>query len=377
MRNVWFDRNEYGFDVSQGGWILENVTQENSTNASAAQYAKLVQIRNRFAQGAGLDKNASGYDPSQDAVENGGSGGLPSWVNSGYENGTMEMTTNGFKSDGSMSWGYHSSEFKISNMAAANPWIDIGSFTLTGTVGETVVLEFVGTGHFDSSTNDPRPGGTNYGGGVATILMQQKDSATKSRASWYATGASPIVAVRVDTAQNRPHVYVQLAQYTGPVAMTVKTSSKSNFEGGVHYYHHMVLEEVDASVAEAFPLAPANWNASNGNYGIGFDMDTGLMSIDGPALSFTQASPHLPILYNGEKLWVNTQPSLHSMRVQHYDSPASLPKATDNPYGIAIVEAAVSGNSVTQWRLAFCTGEAWFTADGSTNLGTGVTYDPV
>lgn len=365
MRNCWFDRNEQGFDISQGGWILENVTQENSAKPSGSQYAKVVQIRNRFAQGKGLDDTVSGYDPSQDP-----SGHLPSWVNSGYENGTAELAVLGFKNTGSMSYGYESSQFKCSNMTANQVWIDVGSFSLAGAVGETLVLEFVGTGHFDAAAANPRPSGTNYGAGKTTILMQQKDSDAKSRASWFSVGATPIVAVRVAMNRNRPHVYIQLAQYTGPVAMTVHTSSKSNFEGGQHYYHNIVMTEVDASVATAFPAAPATWNVSNGNYGLGMDMDTGRMSLDGPGLVSSNASSHLPIQYNGTDILLPVQPSPLSTRVQRVTK-AQLPKATENPYGVVLVTDAVQGNGVTQWRLAFCDGSFWYTADGSVNLGSG------
>lgn len=366
MRNVWFDRNERGFDISQGGWILENVTQENSALPSGTQYTKLLQIRNRFAQGKGIDNTVSGYDPSQDP-----SGKPPSWVNSGYENGTAEFALLGFINSGSMSYGYESSQFKCSNMTANNVWIDVGSFSLAGATGEGINLEFVGAGHFDAATSAPRPGGTNYGGGKTVIMMQQKDSDAKARASWFSHGASPIIAVRVAMNRNRPHVYIQLAQYTGPIAMTVHTSSKSNFEGGQHYYQNIVMTEVSADVAAAAaPLVPATWNVSNGNYGLGMQLDSGKLAIDGPALPSTSASPHLPIQYNGSDVLLAVQPNPLSTRVQRCTR-ATLPKATENPYGVVLVTDAVTGNGVTQWRMAFCTGEAWFTADGQTNLGTG------
>lgn len=366
MRNVWFDRNERGFDISQGGWILENVTQENSALPSGTQYTKLLQIRNRFAQGKGIDNTVSGYDPSQDP-----SGKPPSWVNSGYENGTAEFALLGFINSGSMSYGYESSQFKCSNMTANNVWIDVGSFSLAGATGEGINLEFVGAGHFDAATSAPRPGGTNYGGGKTVIMMQQKDSDAKARASWFSHGASPIMAVRVAMNRNRPHVYIQLAQYTGPIAMTVHTSSKSNFEGGQHYYQNIVMTEVSADVAAAAaPLVPATWNVSNGNYGLGMQLDSGKLAIDGPALPSANASSHLPVQYNGSDVMLAVQPSTLSTRVQRCKL-ATLPKATENPYGIILVEDAVGGNGVTTWRLAFCNGSFWYTADGGTNLGSG------
>lgn len=366
MRNCWFDRNERGFDISQGGWILENVTQENSANPSATQYTKLLQIRNRFAQGKGIDSTVSGYDPSQDP-----SGKPPSWVNSGYENGTAEFALLGFINSGSMSYGYESSQFKVSNMTANQVWIDVGSFSLAGATGEGINLEFVGAGHFDAATSAPRPGGTNYGGGKTTIMMQQKDSDAKARASWFSHGASPILAVRVAMNRNRPHVYIQLAQYTGPIAMTVHTSSKSNFEGGQHYYQNILMTEVTAEVAAAAaPLVPATWNVSNGNYGLGMNLDSGKVSVDGPALVSNNASSHFPIQFNGSDVLLAVQPSPLSTRVQRVTK-ATLPKATENPYGVVLVTDAVTGNGVTQWRLAFCDGSAWYTADGSTSLGTG------
>lgn len=371
MRNCWFDRNENGFDVSQGGWILENITQENSVNPSGAQYAKLVKIRNRFAQGKGLDNTVSGYDPAQDSVANGGKGKMPEWVNSGYENGDTELALLGFKNTGSMSYGYESSAYKVSNMTANQVWVDVGSFTLGGQTGETCNLEFVGAGHFDAASGTPRPGGTNFGSGKTTIMMQQKDSDAKSRASWYSHGASPIMAVRVAMNRNRPRVYVLLAQYTGPIAMTVHTSSRSNFEGGQHFYHNILMNIVDEATATAGgPLIPATWNASNGRYGMGMDLDAGKFAVDGPGLISNNASSHFPLQYNGTDILLPVQPSPLSTRVQRV-SRAALPKATENPYGVVLVTDAVTGNGVTQWRLAFCDGSNWYTADGGTNLGAG------
>lgn len=367
MDTVWFDHCNQGFDISQGGWLLNNVTQENSTLPSGAQYAKVIQIKCRFAQGAGLSPDVSGYDPAQDP-----SGSMPSWVNSVYERGTANFDQLGFLNTGSMSFGYESSQYKMSNMTDNAVWYELGTLGFSGATGVSCDIELVGTGHFDSAVSDARAASTNFGGGKAVIRVQQKDSNTKMAASWYGEQASPISDVRILLGnKNRPRIFVQLRGYTGGVATTFHTNDKSNFEGGQHFYLSPVFTAIDMATVPAAVQVPAHWSVNNSTYGLGMNMTDGKLVMDGPALPATNASSHLPIQYNGSEILLAVQPNPQTTRVQHCTL-ATLPRATENPWSSIIVTDAVSGNGVTQARLCFCNGLFWYTADGSVSLGAGV-----
>ncbi|ANJ65391.1 putative EPS-depolymerase [Erwinia phage vB_EamP_Gutmeister] len=366
MEDVWFDHCNQGFDISQGGWLLKNVTQENSVLPSASQYAKVILIKCRFAQGAGLSADVSGYDPSQDP-----SGSMPSWVNSVYERGTANLDVLGFINTGSMSFGYESSQYKMANMTENAVWFEVGTLGFSGATGVSCDIELVGTGHFDSAVAGARPASTNYGGGKAVIRVQQKDSDTKMAASWYGEQASPISDVRILLGnKNRPRLFVCLRGYTGGVATTFHTNDKSNFEGGQHFYLSPVFATIDMATVPAAVQVPAHWSVNNSSSGLGMNLTDGKVVIDGPALQSTNASPHLPIQYNGTDIFLATQPSTQSTRVQHC-TVATLPRAVNNPWSFIIVTDAVTGNGVTQKRLCFCDGEFWYLADGSVSFGSG------
>ncbi|MSE15154.1 hypothetical protein GKC49_08370, partial [Pantoea agglomerans] len=66
MRNVWFSNNEYTYDISQGGWLLDTVIMENSTYPAKTKWAKTTEINCRFAQGATYDNTLSGYTSDMD-----------------------------------------------------------------------------------------------------------------------------------------------------------------------------------------------------------------------------------------------------------------------------------------------------------------------
>ncbi|AEJ81510.1 EPS depolymerase [Erwinia phage vB_EamP-L1] len=365
MEDVWFDHCDQGFDISQGGWLLKNVTQENSKLPSGAQYAKVIQIKCRFAQGAGLSPGVSGYDPAQDP-----SGSMPSWVNSVYERGTANWDQLGFINTGSMSYGYESSQYKMSNMTGNAVWYEIGTLGFSGAVGVSCDIELVGTGHFDSAVADARPQGTNFGGGKSVIRVQQKDSNTKMAASWYGEQASPISDVRIVLGnKNRPRIFVQLRGYTGGVATTFHTNDKSNFEGGQHFYLSPVFAAIDIATVPTAVQVPAHWSVNNSAFGLGYNMTDGQLMLEGKT-SNQAASEYLPIKMNGLDKVIALQPLVGSVRTPRYTL-AELPRATEHPYGVVLVSDAVSGNGTTTWRMAFSTGSFWFTADGANNLGAG------
>lgn len=366
MDTVWFDRCNQGFDISQGGWILKNVTQENSTLPSGIQYSKIVRIGCRVAQGAGWDNTVSGYDPAQDP-----SGSMPSWVNSVYERGTVNLDVLGFINTGSFSYGYESSQYKISNMTADNVWYELGTLGLSGATANSCMIELIGTGHYDSSTNEARPNSTNFGGGRAVIQVQQKDSDTKMCASWFGEMSSAITDVRILLGnKNRPRLFVQLKAYSGNVAVLFRTNDKSNFEGGQHFYLSSVMAAIDITTVPAAVQVPSHWAVGNGKYGVGMDFINGVFKLESAVVA-DHASAYLPITLNGLPVFIQTQIATGAVFMARYTKAELLAGGLANTltYGLVICTDSGAGSGAgTQAQLCYSFNGYWYRAMDNSQL---------
>ena len=349
MYNVWFDKNENAFDISQGGWVLQNVTQENSTNDSAAQYCKLVEIQCRYATGGGLNTDLSGYTSDMDD-----DGIIPSYVNSVYERGHYEMTQKGTKIIGSLGYSYLSSPYKISNMTADAVWYELGTLGFTET-GQTVMIECVGTGHYDAANDTGAPNSTAYGGGKTTIYAQHKGS-VKTSLSWYGEGSTAIIDVAyVGTSAARPRIFVKLRSYTDAVSIFLLTSDKTPFEGGVHFYFTSVMAAMDPTGLTGLVTAPSAWNVSNGTNGLGYSLTSGTLQLTGATTAVAAAS-YIPILYNGATRYIQATQDAGSVRTPVY-AYADLPSPATHVYGMVLCRDTTLSPSM---QPLYSNGTTWY-----------------
>jgi hypothetical protein len=360
MHNVWFDKNNKAFDISQGDWTLSLVTQENSALPSAAQYTKLIITQERFANGQGISYTDSGYTQAMDTVD-GVYKGIPSWVNSVYESGKVRTTNKGILIDGSLSYGYATSPYKLKNPGATSQWFEIGNIGFTET-GQSAVLDLVGAGHYDNASGDISPGGTSFGGGRSKIFIQNKGDATKNSVTWYSEGASPILDVAyIQTSASRQRIFVLMRDYTPSVSVFIDTSDKSYYDSGLHFFFEPVMA-LSSAVTTTTPRALARWAVNNGTNGFAFDMNTGKLAIKGER-TILGGVPYLPVTVNGNTNYISSQDSGGSIRMPVYNF-AELPNVATHVYGLVLCRDT---KMVPALQPIFSNGSNWYLLSDPSN----------
>lgn len=371
MYNGWFNNCEYPFDISQGGWTLDNITMENSTNPAAVQYAKLLQIYCRWAQGAGLDYTASGYTRDMDLV-NGGSGNIPNWVTNGYDQGTIQLTPQASKFDGGLASKFDYSSLIMENLTAQTQWVQVGRLMQQGQ-GHSFKLRVLGINGWDSTGSSiSRPDATNFGGGEAIIHVEAKAPAsangTAGEVHWYATGSSPIVDVKYVHYYSYTTVYVKMATYCRYAAVFVETTGQSRLQAGTPFWFRQdntVMTEADVLAVANITNTVKRWAINGGGYGtpgIGMDLDNGSLLLNAATVT-NAASRHLPVSLYGTKYYVPMQDTNQSLRVPVY-AYADLPAATTNVYGIILCRDTTLAQPM---QPLFSNGTKWFLLSDPSN----------
>lgn len=138
MYNVWFSNNEYTYDISQGGWILNTVMMENSTFPAKTKWAKTVEFNCRYAQGATLDDTLSGYTPDMD---NGKS--LPPSVTNAMDQGRTSIMAAGASMRSGLAAYFNYSDTVLKNSNNAETWFNVGRILLP-VLGHTAIVRFLG-----------------------------------------------------------------------------------------------------------------------------------------------------------------------------------------------------------------------------------------
>lgn len=387
MRNVWFTACERGFDVSQGGWVFDTVIAEGPTagGVNYAGQAKLTEIACRFAQGATVGRNPedSGYDPSMDdgPINN---GNKPSWVTNAMDQGRISLNTAGFTQYNGFGRGYDLPlpHQRFLNNTGNEKWVYIGKVVQNNTQGATFELDIQGANGYDSiPTNLNHPGSTGFGGGRALIRGQLKQpvaSTTSLQLSWHGEGACPIKEVRYVHAWQNFDIYVRMGAFCRVFATKLSGDGVGRDRSGQPFYFREGSDTaIDISTIANLRVAKKIWSVNggtagnDGGFGFGMDLDNGQV-VMAAATAGNAAAEFLAVKNKYEDRFIPMQVNTQSMRLPRYTL-ATMPAATDNPYGIILVSDAVGGNGVTTWRLCFSNGSFWFTANGGENLGAGTT----
>jgi len=375
MNNVWFDRNERGFDISQGGWVLKNVTQENSVNPSGAKYTKLTRINCRFEQGAGLSFDVSGYDPSWDP-----SGKPPTWVTNAMDQGTIQLDPKGSALQNGLAMGFQNPlpEMRLLNNTGNEKWINVGRVIQNSTLGATFELELQGAAGYDnigSSTN--HPGSTGFGGGRALIRGQLKynvASADGIQLSWHGEGACPIREVRYVHAWQSFDIYVRMGAFTRVMGVFLRSDGVGRISSGSPFYYRAGSDApVDIGSVANLKQAHKVWAVNGGiagtgenNTGLGMDLDSGTLLLASPEEG-AAAGRYLHIKNNYQDRYIPVQATMESTRVNRY-AKADLPRADgENAYGVILCTDSGTGSGAsTRFELLFSDGLKWVRAkDGS------------
>ncbi len=339
MRNGWFDHCQYPFDISQGGWTLDGVIQENATNPAAIKYAKLVRINCRFEQGATLDDTLSGYTSDMDD-----DGKIPTWVTNAYDNGGVIVDVAGSSFDGGLSKEFEFSDTIFQNSTGRDTWFHAARITQQGR-GRTCKIKFLGSAGWDSTgANLSRPTATNFGGGEATVFWELKypDVATSSagQVHWYGEGNCPIKEVRYVHTWQTVHIYVKIADYALSTAMFIEGNGDPRRKTGTPFFvvpYNEIISDADMASLANSVTAVSRWAINKGSYngaGLGMDLDNGKLLLNA-AYADQAGSRYLNTSLYGTDYYIPIQTTNQSVRIQRY-SYSELPSPSTNVYGMVL-----------------------------------------
>lgn len=371
MYNGWFNNCEYPFDISQGGWTLDNITMENSVNPAGIKYSKLIEIYCRWAQGAGLDDTVSGYTPDMDLV-NGGSGNIPNWVTNGYDQGRIQLTPQAVKFDGGFSKEFEYSNLIMTNTTGQGQWVQVGRLMQQGQ-GRTFKMEILGTNGWDSTGSSlTRPTATNFGGGKATIYVESKVPAAETTATgevhWFGEGSCPISDVMYLHYYSYTTVYVKMASYALSAAVFVEANGSSRLQTGTPFWFRQdntIMTEEQVLAVANIKTAVKRWAINGGQYsgaGIGMDLDNAKLLLNATT-TVSAASRYLPVSLYGTDYYVPMQETNQSVRIPVYNF-ADLPAATTNVYGIVLCRNTTLSPAM---QPLFSNGSAWYLVSDPSN----------
>lgn len=340
MHNVWCDQCEWTFDVSQGGWTWDNVIIEGATNPVAAKYVKLTQTDTRFATGASIDYDASGYTSDMDD-----DGKIPTWVTNDFDQGRNSIQFTGSSFSQGISAGFYYSDLIMGNSTNGDVWFRAGRVVQQGR-GRTAHLRFLGATGWDSTgANITVPTGTNFGGGQADVYIELKypdvANSQAGQVHWFGQGNCPIREVRYVHNWRMIDVYIKISAYALSVAMFVEGNGDPRTKTGTPLYvvpdgTQMTQEQVDA--VTNIQAAPARWAINKGSYnaaGIGMDLDSGKLLLNA-AYADVAGTRFLNVSHYGVDYWVPMQTTNQCLKIPSYNY-ANLPTANNpNVKGIVI-----------------------------------------
>lgn len=367
MTNGWFDHCEYPFDISQGGWILTRVTQENAVYPAATKYAKIIQTGCRATQGAGWDSTLSGYTPDMDD-----DGKIPTWVTNAYDNGGVNIDLTGSSFECGTSNQFQFSDTPILNNTNQDTWFHVARITQQE-LGRTCKMTFLGSSGWNSTgaTLD-RPTAGGFGGGKAHVFWELKfpDVANSQggQVHWYGEGNCPIKEVRYVHSWQTIHVYVKIAAYARSTSMFIESNGDPRRKTGnpfyvVNYNESLTDTEMDAVVNNQ--KAVSRWAINGGNYdgaGIGLDIDNAKLLLNAQRTTVAGARWLTASIY-GEDHQIPIQETNQSLRIPVYAA-ASLPSPSTNVYGMVLVRDSTLAQPM---QLLFSNGSKWFLASDPAN----------
>ena len=336
MYNVWFSNNEYTYDISQGGWILNTVIMENSTYPAKTKWAKTVEFNCRYAQGATIDDTLSGYTPDMD---NGKS--LPPSVTNAMDQGRTSITATGASMRSGFATYFNYSDTVLKNSNNAETWFYVGRMVLP-TLGHTAIVRFAGAAGWETtSTPITRPGSTNFGGGEARLYIEMKkpNEATTSaiEAHWHGEGGTPVKEIRIVHSWQTIHIYVRVAQYARATSVFIDANSIPRMNSGAPFYFvpsNSQLSNIDEITNNK--VVPKRWAINCGTYGgngFGMDMDSGNLLLDSSNIQSVNATEWIPMHINGALRYLQFQEFNDAIRFPRYTY-AELPASDKTTYGM-------------------------------------------
>lgn len=246
ITNGWIEHTENPGDLSDGHWLIDNFSIEDS-GKMLIQNARLTRHHINLQGTSGFDKGT----------------GASNWPGlSGYEKGDLQLEYHGIEAAGSIAAKYFAPIGRMDNNKGSSQWFYLGSIRTTG-VGENVKITLQGTrGYNGVNASETRlgGGGSAHGAGIISIKTVSSNYAD---VQWDGEGSCPVKNVKFTKPfKNTCHLFVELFDWTRYISPKVEVTSKSRFEAGVPFDFNFVgttitLEEMQA-MADAQTVAAGN-----------------------------------------------------------------------------------------------------------------------
>lgn len=280
MRNGWIEHCENPGNISDGDWVIDNLSMEYCTNKMLAQNCKLIQTQTNLQGTSGFDYTTGSSNASYGS----------------YEIGRLNIRNNAMSLLGGSSAQYETTMHRLPSAGTAR-WVLVGHVYLPS-IGQQAIMEIHGADGFNpaaASSNSPLSA---MGGGKCVITMQHKDTTDNFTVSWYREGNSAILDVMyTQPYKNDFYIYVQVAAYSYSVGTFIYTTGTNRLESGIHFYFDPSLSVVsDITAVTGIKSAPALWSINNAVNGLGMDLDRGYLLYKGAS---DAGNLKIPIMVNG------------------------------------------------------------------------------
>lgn len=263
--NGWIEKTTNPGDLSNGGWIIDGLSMEDCVNPLNMTFCKFIMKQKNFQGTSAITTS----DPAK-----------VRWL-SIWEDGSTEMMHHGFKSTGSMNYGFLTSENRFSNNSATSGWVKVGSVFVPND-GDTVNIRILGSLGFSSSMNTNEVANGRHGNGEATIRIQKKSSAIGM--TWEGQGSCAVQDVMYVSTKTDCTVYVKLGPYVMNSVAIIETSAKDRFYAGVCFRwtfdgSKMAEADVLATPGIVQALGQASWSAGNNGIVLSADGSIGIKTL--------------------------------------------------------------------------------------------------
>ncbi|AXF51444.1 tail fiber protein [Erwinia phage Pavtok] len=370
MSNGWFDHCECGFDISQGDWLLQKITQEGSKIGSKVKWCKIVQIDCRWAQGAGLDYDGSGYDPAWDL-----NGTPPPSVTNGFDQGGVDITPAGADFDTGVSTKFNWAKNTIENLTNADTWYVVGRLTMPR-LGDSAIMRIVGAANWDSAQGDMiRPTGTGFGSGTSFIALEMKDptneSTSRVEAHWWGEDNGPISDVRIAHTWQTITIYARMRQYARYGAVFLDTSGVPRSKTGNPTFFRPDLSAITDDALAAVPKlvqVPARKVWNKGQYdgpGFGMDFDNGDLLVYQRGQTIDHAQEWIPMMLNGNRRYIAVSDDTFAPRMVRYNRAEMATKSPATYVYRYVMVTDMGTGTGTQAGVVYSDGLRW--VDMATN----------
>lgn len=250
--NGWIEKCEYPGVMTNGQWLIDQLSIEACTNPFDMTYNKAIVRALNLQSGSSIN-----WDNSE--VHNANP----------FASGRSFFEAHGIKQYGSLAYNYLHSNMRWNNPTDNPVWIYVGDYSLT-TRQDIVKFRVIGGHGVVSGSDKGFYGSSNNGGGELEVSLRYQPVAGKQQdGNCVVTGTNPLQ----DIGFQRPYdgmakVYIQLPPQSGWVNCYFETTAHSRFTAGTPFhfiYNGSIVPDAEMPTLYR-PRKTASWGTQD--YGL-------------------------------------------------------------------------------------------------------------